>query len=117
MLKDLPETNFCWRGNIISISSRLRKKLYKFNTAGKRIECLKFAEEAKYPNIRVLLTIVCTLPVSSAEAERVTDLIKSSETGCPKKRASRDLLCIQNCENNTKTEKYLSLSRGSTKKN
>ena len=86
----------------------LKLRSFEKRKLHKRIECLKFAEEVKCPNIRVLLTVGCTLPVSSAEAEPVTDLIKSSATGCPKKRASRELLCIQNSENNTKTEKYLS---------
>ena len=37
---------------------------------GNLIECVKYADEDMYPNIRVLLIIGCTLPVSSAEAER-----------------------------------------------
>ena len=36
---------------------------------GNLIECVKYADEDMYPNIRVLLIIGCTLPVSSAEAE------------------------------------------------
>ena len=34
------------------------------------IECVKYADEDRYPNIRVLLIIGCTLPVSSAETVR-----------------------------------------------
>ena len=34
------------------------------------MECVKYADEDMYPNIRVLLIIGCTLPISSAEAER-----------------------------------------------
>ena len=34
------------------------------------MECVKHADEDMYPNIRVLLIIGCTLPVSSAKAER-----------------------------------------------
>ena len=37
---------------------------------GNIIECVKYAAEDMYPNIRVLLIIGCSLPVSSAEAER-----------------------------------------------
>jgi len=37
---------------------------------GNLIECVKYADEDMYSNIRVLLIIGCTLPVSSAEAER-----------------------------------------------
>ena len=37
---------------------------------GNLIGCVKYADEDMYPNIRVLLIIGCTLPVSSAEAER-----------------------------------------------
>ena len=36
---------------------------------GNLIECVNYADEDMYPNIRVLLIIGCTLPVSSAEAE------------------------------------------------
>ena len=34
------------------------------------IECVKYADEDKYPNIRVVLIFGCTLPVSSAETVR-----------------------------------------------
>ena len=34
------------------------------------IECVKYPDEDKYPNIRVLLIIGCTLSVSSAETVR-----------------------------------------------
>ena len=37
---------------------------------GNLIECVKYADEDMWPNIRVLLIIGCTHPVSSAEAER-----------------------------------------------
>ena len=37
---------------------------------GNLIKCVKYADEDMYPNISVLLIIGCTLPVSSAEAER-----------------------------------------------
>ena len=36
---------------------------------GNLIECVKYADEDMYPNIRGLLSIGCTLPVSSAEDE------------------------------------------------
>ena len=37
---------------------------------GNLIECVKHGDEDKYPNTRVLLIIGCTLPISSAKAER-----------------------------------------------
>ena len=37
---------------------------------GNLIACVKYADEDMYPNIRVLPIAGCTLPVSSAEAER-----------------------------------------------
>ncbi|CAH3121597.1 unnamed protein product [Pocillopora meandrina] len=53
---------------------------------GNLIECVKYADEDMYPNIRVLLIIGCTLPVSSAEAERSFSGLRRinhiSETGC-----------------------------------
>ena len=46
------------------------KTLYThFAAIGKSYRVVKYAEEDMYPNIRVLLGIGCTLPVSFAEAE------------------------------------------------
>ena len=53
---------------------------------GNLIGCVKYADEDMYPNIRVLLIIGCTLPVSSAEAGvhslACDESSHISETGC-----------------------------------
>ena len=53
---------------MIVMSGRLKKKLFTNCSPlpGNRIE------ETRFPNTRVLLTVGCTLPVSTAEAESVT---------------------------------------------
>ena len=46
------------------------KTLYThFAAIGKSYRVVKYAEEDMYPNIRVLLGIGCTIPVSFAKAE------------------------------------------------
>ena len=59
LLSELKEWQYFWKQ--CTTTSQL---------SGNLIVCVKYADEDMYPNIRVLLTIGCTLPVSSAEAER-----------------------------------------------
>ena len=58
LLSELKEWQYFW-------------KLYTptLQLPGNLIECVKYADEDMYPNIRVSLIIGCTLLVSSAEAE------------------------------------------------
>ena len=43
-------------------------------------ECLKYADSDVYPNIRALLLIGATLPISSAEAERSFSTLRRVKT-------------------------------------
>ena len=59
LLSELKEWQYFWKQRTPTL--QLPRNL---------IECVKYADEDMYPNIRVLLIIGCTLPASSAEAER-----------------------------------------------
>ena len=65
----------------------LLETVHTHSTAtGKSYRVCKYADEDMYPNIRVLLIIGCTLPVSSAEAGvhslACDESSHISETGC-----------------------------------
>ena len=75
LLSELKEWQYFWKQYIPT--SQLLANL---------IECVKYADEDMYPNIRVLLIIGCAPPVSSAEAEcsfsglrrnRMSDVIRN----------------------------------------
>ena len=79
-LRNLAEKLQFWQQDLptpSSLLSELREWQYfwkqytpTLQLPGNLIECVKYADEDMYPNIRILLIIGCTLPVSSAEAER-----------------------------------------------
>ena len=79
-LRNLAEKLQFWQQDLptpSSLLSELREWQYfwkqytpTLQLPGNLIECVKYADEDMYPNIQILLIIGCTLPVSSAEAER-----------------------------------------------
>ena len=62
------------------------------------ISCLQHAEDDQFPNVRSLLSIGCTMPVSSAGAERSSSCLRRTKSYL-RSRMSEDRLagwCLMN---------------------
>ena len=66
---------------------------------GNLIECVKYADEDMYPNLRDLLIIGCTLPVSSAEAERSYSGLRRIKSYLRNRMSAKRLSGMQECKN------------------
>ncbi|CAC5408034.1 unnamed protein product [Mytilus coruscus] len=86
---DLVTSLMLWEDDLLTPSSlRAEILLWKRLWDGKNVcdypaslyDCLKTIDEDVFPNVQRLLTVACTLPISSCEAERSFSTLRRTKT-------------------------------------